>query len=52
MSPAAHEREEQLDSFYGSDEWRQNHRESVLALIESHHTLLIDAPPAISGASR
>ena len=48
-SPA--QREEQLDSFYGSDEWRQNHRESVLALIESYHTLLIDEPPAIGGVS-
>jgi NIPSNAP len=34
-------RNEQLDAFYGSDEWRQNHRDAVLALIETYHTLLI-----------
>jgi len=34
-------RNEQLDAFYGSDEWRQNHRDAALALLETYHTLLI-----------
>ena len=45
-------REEQLDAFYGSEEWRQNHRDAVLALIETYHTLLIDTPPAMRGVGR
>ncbi len=49
---SAAQREEQLESFYGSDEWRQNHRDAVLALIETYHTLLIDLPPAMRGGSR
>jgi hypothetical protein len=39
--PSVTNRNEQLDGFYGSDEWRQNHRDAVLALIETYHTLLI-----------
>ena len=44
---------EQLDAFYGSDEWRQNHRDAALALIETYHTLLISLNGQIgrSGAS-
>src|SRR6266545_3882906 len=42
--PSAARREEQLDSFYGSDEWRQNHRDAVLALIETYHTVVIELP--------
>ena len=45
-------REEQLDAFYGSEEWRQNHRDAVLALIETYHTLLIELPPAMLGFSQ
>lgn len=44
--PSAAQREEQLDSFYGSDEWRQNHRDAVLALIETYHTVVIELPQA------
>jgi hypothetical protein len=40
--PSAVIRDEQLGAFYGSAEWRNNHRESVLALVESYHTLLIE----------
>lgn len=51
---SAARRDEQLDSFYGSDEWRHNHREAVLALIASHHVVLIEltttARRAISAA--
>lgn len=32
---------EQLDAFYGSDEWQQNHREAVLALIVGYHVVAI-----------
>ena len=39
-------REEQLSTFYGSDEWRNNHRKSVLALIESYHTVVIELTPS------
>ena len=49
---SAAEREEQLGSFYGSEEWRQNHREAVLALIETYHELLIDLPPPMRGSGR
>ena len=45
--PSVTHRNEQLDAFYGSDEWRQNHRDDVLALIETHHTLIIRLPPTI-----
>ena len=45
--PSVTHRNEQLDAFYGSDEWRQNHRDAVLALIETYHTLLIGLSPAI-----
>jgi hypothetical protein len=34
------ERNEQLEAFYGSAEWRTQHRERVLALIDSLHVLL------------
>jgi hypothetical protein len=39
---SADEREEQLEAFYGSEEWRENHRDAVLALIETYHTVAID----------
>lgn len=45
--PSAASRAERLDSFYGSDEWRQNHRDAVLPLIESYHILLVPLVPAI-----
>ena len=41
------ERNERLDAFYGSDEWRGQHREAVLALIESYHALLLAPIPAL-----
>lgn len=49
---SAAQREEELDAFYGSEEWRQKYRNAVLALIETYHTLLIDVPPAMRGGSR
>ena len=38
-------REEQLSAFYGSNEWRDKHRDSVLRLIESYHTVVLDLAP-------
>lgn len=45
--PSASRRAEQLDSFYGSDEWRQNHRDAVLELIETYHTIVIELTPSV-----
>jgi len=39
---SAAQRQEQLDSFYGSDEWRQDYREPVMGLIESYHTVAVE----------
>ena len=49
--PSVTHRNEQLDAFYGSDEWRQNHRDAVLALIETYHTLLISVTNGQIGRS-
>lgn len=45
--PSAARREEQLASFYGSDEWTQNHRDAALALIATYHTIVIPLTPLI-----
>jgi len=37
------ERERQEAEFYGSDEWRDGPRESVVSRIESYHTVVLDA---------
>lgn len=47
---SAAEREEQLDAFYGSDEWRENHRDSALALIEDYHVVAIELTPPVAEA--
>jgi hypothetical protein len=39
-------RNERLDTFYGSEEWRRQQRERVLALIDSFHVLLLPAASA------
>jgi hypothetical protein len=43
--PSAARRDEQLAAFYGSDEWRENYRDAVLALIDAHHELLVPLTP-------
>jgi hypothetical protein len=48
--PSAARREEQLDHFYGSDEWLRNYREAVLALIETYHVVVVELTPAIGNA--
>jgi hypothetical protein len=50
--PSVTDRNHQLDAFYGSDEWRLNHRDAVLALIETYHTLLISLTNGQIGRSR
>jgi len=37
------ERQRSQDAFYGSDEWKEGPREAVLALIESHHSVVLPA---------
>jgi hypothetical protein len=49
--PSAAVRDEQLRAFYGSAEWRDNHREAVLALIQGYHTVLIDLARLTGGGS-
>ena len=34
---------DKLTAFYGSDEWRQGPREAILALIESHVSVVLPA---------
>jgi len=43
-------RDEQLESFYGSDEWRQTYREAALALIETYHVVVVELTPSLRGA--
>jgi hypothetical protein len=38
------ERREQLERFYGSDEWLENYEEPVMELIEAYHTVVLPAP--------
>ena len=40
--PSADRRREQLDAFYGSDEWRRQYDDTVMALIESYHVVLVE----------
>ena len=40
--PSLEARREQEEAFYGSDEWRQGPRETVLAPIESFHTIVME----------
>ena len=39
-SPA--QREESEDNFYGSDEWKQGPRESIIALIENYTEIVLE----------
>jgi hypothetical protein len=42
----AAERNERLDAFHGSEQWRRQQRERVLALIDSFHVLLLPVASA------
>lgn len=41
--PSIEELQRSQDAFYGSDEWRQGPREAILALIESHVSVVLPA---------
>jgi hypothetical protein len=45
------ERNARLGAFYGSDEWRRNMDERVLALIDSFHKLLLPRAPVMPAAA-
>jgi hypothetical protein len=36
------ERTRQEDAFYGSDEWRTEHRPGIMELIETYHTVVLE----------
>ena len=40
------QRREQLEGFYGSDEWVESYDAAVTALIETYHTVVIQPPEA------
>jgi hypothetical protein len=46
---AAH-REEQLGTFYGSDEWRENYESAVMSLIEGYHVVVVSLTPSMHAA--
>lgn len=46
--PSASRREEQLQAFYGSDEWRESYETLALSLIESYQTVVIALTPSIA----
>ena len=39
---SAEERTRQEDAFYGSDEWKTEHRPGIMALIETYHTVVLE----------
>ena len=41
--PSLEELHRSQDAFYGSDEWRHGPREAILALIESHISVVLPA---------
>jgi hypothetical protein len=43
---SAARREEQLGSFYGSDEWREKYEQAAMALIETYHIVVIELTSA------
>jgi hypothetical protein len=42
---SAAQRTEQLDAFYGSEEWRRNYSELASELIETYHVVVIELTP-------
>ncbi len=48
--PSASRRQEQLGTFYGSEEWRQTYQAAVMALIETYHTVVIPLGSGIAEA--
>jgi hypothetical protein len=48
--PSAARRREQLDGFYGSEEWMRNYDPVVMPLIEAYHTVVVPFEPGIAEA--
>jgi NIPSNAP len=48
--PSAAVREEQLERFYGSDEFVSTYEEQVMALIDAYHVVVIPASPELESA--
>jgi len=48
--PSAAVREEQLERFYGSDEFVGTYEEQVMALIDAYHVVVIPASPELETA--
>lgn len=46
------ERQASQDAFYGSDEWRNGPRESILALIESYTSIVLELEDSVVNAMR
>jgi hypothetical protein len=46
------DREASQDAFYSSDEWRQGPREAIIALIESHTSIVIEMEAAVADLLR
>jgi hypothetical protein len=44
--PSAARRDEQLDAFYGSEEWKKHYRDAVLELIETYHVVALELDEA------
>jgi hypothetical protein len=44
-SLAQHEQQE--NDFYGSDAWRQGPRETILALIDQYHSVVLEVPESV-----
>jgi hypothetical protein len=49
--PSEAERDRQLSSFYGSEEWRRDYAETVASIVETFHHLVIPLTPLV-GADR
>lgn len=45
--PSEAERERQLSAFYGSEEWRRDYAETVTAIVETFHHLVIPLTPLV-----
>lgn len=44
------ERDEQLERFYGSDEWVTTYDKLVMALLDSYHVVVVEASPDVVAA--
>jgi hypothetical protein len=45
-------RDAQLGSFYSSDEWRQNYRDTALALVDAYHIAVLPFAPLTGTTAR